>query len=220
MKTLLAVLTTAALTAAMCLAAGPRVIYTKSFPGSTPAWVAIAVEQNGAVTYTESKDEEPESFQMEPEAVAAIFDLAGKLDHFKGKLESGLNVAKMGQKTFRWENGAESSESSFNYSLDENAKALHDWFERITESERMFFELRRAARYDKLGVHQALINIETSWTKKRLVGAAQFLPLLERVAKNETYLNMARDRASQLATEFRAAAPASAAGSSPAGKSP
>ena len=32
----------------------------------------------------------------------------------------------MGVKTFRWEDGAESSEAKFNYSLDENAKTLQD----------------------------------------------------------------------------------------------
>ena len=53
----------------------------------------------------------------------AIFDLADKLDHFKRPLESGLKVAKTGDKTFRWENGAEAGEAKFNYSLDENAKA-------------------------------------------------------------------------------------------------
>ncbi len=40
-------------------------------------------------------------------------------------------------KTFRWEDGAETSEQKFNYSLDENAKALDDWFEAITESEQL-----------------------------------------------------------------------------------
>jgi len=183
----------------------PRVSYTKIFPGSDPAYMAIVVDQNGAVEYREAKDEEPETFKLEPEAVQAIFDLAEKLGHFKRPLESGLKVAKTGDKTFRWENGAESGEAKFNYSLDENAKLLQDWFERISESERAMMLLRRSIRFDKLGVNDAVLRVDTAWSQKRLVGREQFLPLLDRVAKNEGFVNIARDRAARLADSFRAA---------------
>jgi hypothetical protein len=182
----------------------PRVSYTKIFPGSDPAYMATTVDRNGAVSYRETKDEEPEMFQMEADAVKAIFDLADKLDHFKKPLESGLKVAKTGDKTFRWENGAEASETKFNYSLDENAKTLQDWFERISESERALMLLRRNIRFDKLGVNDAVLRIDTAWSQKRLVGREQFLPLLDRVAKNETFINLARERAARLATTMRA----------------
>ena len=182
----------------------PRISYTKIFVGSDPAYMAATIDQNGAVTYRETKDEEPEVFQMEPDAVKAIFDLADKLDHFKKPLESGLKVAKTGDKTFRWENGVEASEAKFNYSLDENAKTLQDWFERISESERALMLLRRNIRYDKLGVNDAVLRIDAAWSQKRLVGREQFLPLLDRVAKNETFINLARERAARLATTMRA----------------
>ena len=182
----------------------PRISYTKIFPGSDPAYMATTIDRNGAVTYRETKDEEPEMFQMEPDAVKAVFDLADKLDHFKKPLESGLKVAKTGDKTFRWENGAEASETKFNYSLDENAKTLQDWFERISESERALMLLRRNIRFDKLGVNDAVLRVDLAWSQKRLVGREQFLPLLDRVAKNETFINLARERAARLATTMRA----------------
>ena len=195
-----------AVTAALALAADtPRVSYTKSFPGSDPAYMAVTVEKDGAVTYREAKDEEPETFKLEADAVRAIFDLADKLDHFKRPLESGLKVARTGDKTFGWENGAEAGEAKFNYSLDENAKQLQDWFERISESERAMMNLRRAMRFDKLGVNDAVLRIDTAWSQKRLVGREQFLPLLDRVAKNEAFVNLARDRAARLADELRKA---------------
>jgi hypothetical protein len=205
MKTLRVMLLLALLAVAALAADTPRVIYTKVFPGSSPAYVSITVAQDGAVSYKETADDDPETFQIEPDAVAAIFDLSQKLDHFKGKIESGLKVANMGQKTFRWENGAESSEARFNYSHDENARLLQDWFERITESERAMLELKHALRYDKLGVYQALLDIETIWNAKRLAGAGQLLPLLDRVAQNDIYIHMARERALALATAIRAA---------------
>jgi len=181
----------------------PRVSYSKIFPGSDPAYMAVTVDKDGAVTYRELKDEEPETFKLEADAVQAIFDLAEKLDHFKRPLESGLKVARTGDKTFRWENGTEASEVKFNYSLDENAKLLQDWFERVSESERALMNLRRAIRFDKLGVNDAVLRVDTAWSQKRLVGREQFLPLLDRIAKNEGFVNLARDRAARLAADLR-----------------
>jgi hypothetical protein len=184
---------------------GPRVTYTKSFPGSDPAYMATTVDKDGAVTYRETKDEDPETFKLEPEMVQAIFDLADKLDHFKRPLESGLKVAKMGDKTFRWESGTESSEAKFNYTADENARTLQDWFERISESERAMMNLRRAIRFDKLGINDAVLRVDTAFSQKRLVGREQFVPLLDRIAKNESFINIARERAARLADALRAA---------------
>ncbi|HEY2844354.1 MAG TPA: hypothetical protein VGJ09_11915 [Bryobacteraceae bacterium] len=200
-KTLCALL---ALAGAACGADGPKVSYTKIFPGSEPAYMATTVDRSGAVTYREAKDEDPEMFQMEADGVKAIFDLAEKLDHFKRPIESGLKVAKTGDKTFRWENGAENSEVKFNYSQDENARTLQDWFERISDSERAVMLLRRAIRFDKLGVNDAVLRVDSAWSQKRLVGREQFLPLLDRIAKNETFINLARDRAARLAADMRA----------------
>lgn len=187
---------------------GPRILYSKSFPGSVPPYAAITVEQGGAATYTESKDDDPESFALESDVAGAIFDLAAKLDHFKRPLESGLKVANLGAKTFRWENGAENYETKFNYSLDENARALQDWFEKISESERAYLTLDRAVKHDRLGVHQAMLQLVSLWEQKRLVATAQMLPLLDRVAKNEAFINMARERAEWLAGTIRARAKA------------
>jgi len=183
----------------------PHIVYTKSFPGSSPAYVSITVERNGEVSYKEeADDDDPEKFQLEQNGTEVMFDLAARLDHFKHPLESGLKVANMGVKTFRWVDGDASTEQKFNYSIDENAKALHDWFEAITETERLFAELKRAARHDKLGVHDALIHIEATWIQRRLTGADQFLPLLDQIAQNEIYLHMARQRAAILGEAIRA----------------
>jgi hypothetical protein len=182
-----------------------RIVYTKSFPGSSPAYVSIAIERSGEVSYKEAVDDDPEKFQLEHSGTDQMFELAAQLDHFKRPLESGLKVANMGVKTFRWEDGDTSSEQKFNYSMDESAKALHDWFEAITETERLFAELKRSARHDKLGVHDALIHIESAWTQRRLTGADQFLPLLDQIAQNEIYLHMARQRAAMLGEAIRAA---------------
>lgn len=190
--------------AALLSAAPERVIYSKSFPGSVPAFVSIAVDPSGEAVYKEAEDDDaPAKLKLEPEEATAIFDLARKLDRFQKPLESNLKVANMGLKTLRWEEGAQRWEQKFNYSLDEDARALVAWFDKITDTEQLFFQLERAVKYDKLGVHKAILQLNAAWDRKGLVAVDQFLPLLDRVAKNDSYLNMARDRAAALAESFR-----------------
>jgi len=186
------------------LAAGPRLQYSKSFPGSVPAFVAITLEPNGEGLYKEAPDDEnPLKFKLTEAEVNEIFSLAEKLDYFKHPLESNLKVAFMGMKTFRWENGDQKSETKFNFSEDLNARAIVDWFERIIESEQHYINVERAAKYDKLGVLKALLQLESSLDRKRLVGAQQYLPLLDRIVKNETYMHTARARAAGIAEAIR-----------------
>ena len=51
----------------------------------------------------------------------------------------------------------------------------------------------------------ALLQFESSWDRKHIVAADQFLPILDRIAKNESYLHEARLRAATMADTIRAA---------------
>jgi hypothetical protein len=193
----------------------PRILYTKSFPGSVPAFVSVELHKSGQAVYKEAPDDEqPVDFKMSPEDAAEIFNLVDKLERFKRPLESNLKVANMGLKTFRFEDGSAKNEVKFNYSLDEDARVLADWFERITETQRLHFDLERTAKFDRLGVNKTLLQIESAFDRKRLVGVERFLPLLDRVAKNDTYLHMARERAAALADAIRHPKPKTTEGKS------
>jgi hypothetical protein len=193
----------------LALSADPSIVYTKSFPGSTPPYVEVNLERDGAVVYKEKEDDDqPVKFSLKREEADAIFALADKLEHFKNPLESGLPVAKMGEKTFRWVNGSEKYEQKYNYSTSEDVKALQDWFEKITETEMHLFNLERTVRFDKLGVNKTLLQLETSWDRRRLLAVNQFEPWLNRVVKNESFLNMDRDRAQKLLDSFKNPPPA------------
>lgn len=185
----------------------PRITFSKSFPGSLPAWEEIVVDKTGAGQYKDDpKDDDPLKFQLTAGEAGQIFDLADKLNHFSRPLESGLKVANMGMKTLRYEadGQAKPAEVKFNYTEDIDGKALADLFERIAESERALIKLETSARFDKLGVQDAILQIEILRDQKRLVAADQFLPMLDRVTKNESYLHMARERAGALADSIRA----------------
>ncbi len=185
---------------------GPRLFFSKKFPGSKPEYMQVTVEQSGAVEYKEAPDDDlPVKFKLPEADTQTLFDLAGKLDHFKTRLEADVKVpvAFMGAKTFRYENGAEKHEAQFNYTGDASAQALLDWFERMAESAQFLTDLERSAKYDKLGVDKALRNLRSAMERNRLVALDQFLPLLDRIAKNETYMHTARAKASEMAEAIR-----------------
>jgi hypothetical protein len=188
--------------------AEPRILYTKTFPGSVPAYVSIRVERNGNGEYKDAPDDDrPLKFHLAEADASALFAVVEKLNRLSRPLESPAKVAFMGMKTFRFEDGAEQNEVKFNFSEDLDAKLLADWFERINETEQLLISLERAAKYDKLGLNKAILQLEAAMDRKRVVDADQMLPLLDRVAKNESYLNMARQRAAAIAEAIRAAKP-------------
>lgn len=193
-------------------AATPGLTFIRSFPGSVPDYVYVHIDRTGALAYKESpNDDHPLTAQLPDSETAPLFQWAEKLNYFKSPLESGLKVANTGKKTFRYENetGA-ATEVSFNYSTDETAQALLERFENIASTEQAFIALDRTMHYDKLGVNDALAQIESLWLHKQLVAPRQFLPLLTRISAHESFMHLVRERAARLKDEFTAPAAASA----------
>jgi len=186
------------------LSAAPQLFYSKYFKDSVPEYVAITVEQDGQVTYQQAKeDDNPIKIQLDRAYAHEMFDLAEKLGRFQRPVESGLKIANLGLKTFRFEDGAEHHEIQFNYSQDINAQMLLDLFERITETEQHFANLDRTAHFDKLGVNDVLLQMQVTLEHNRLIAPEQFLPLLDRIAKNESYLHISRELAATMADAIR-----------------
>jgi len=196
-------------------AATPKLSFIKSFPGSVPAYCSVEVDKSGALIYKESPtDEQPVKAQLQPPDAVSLFALAEKLQFFKSPIESGLKVANTGKKTFRYENeSGAATETVFNYSTDLNAQQLLDRFEQIAATERAFIDLDRTVHFDKLGVNDALAEVEALWLRKQLVAPAQFVPLLNRIVSRESFMHLVRDRAARLKEEFLAPVPADVAAS-------
>ncbi|MBV8069594.1 MAG: hypothetical protein JO270_06790 [Acidobacteriaceae bacterium] len=196
-------------------AALPKLTYTRSFPGSDPAWFQIQIDHDGALEYKESPtDEHPVKAQLTPTEAGPLFADAEKLNYFKSPLESGLKVANTGKKTFRYEAAdGTPSEAVFNYSTDEIAHDLLERFENIAASEHAYLQLDSTAHYDKLGVNDALANIESLWLHKQLAAPQQFIPLLTRISTHESYMHLVRERAARLKDQFQNVSAAAAADS-------
>jgi hypothetical protein len=205
---LIFVLASLALEPAAIGADGPTLFYSKTFPGSKPPYVQIALAQNGDVEYREDpKEDDPIKFHLQDSETREIFGLVEKAGSLKRPLEAKVKVAFMGTKTFRYENGGEKHEVQFNYTQDPAGQSLADWFERMCETAQRRIDLERAAKYDKLGVVDSLLQLQISLDRKRLVAPEQFLPLLDKLANNESYMHTARARAAEVAAAIRAPKP-------------
>jgi hypothetical protein len=195
---------------AACLsgAEAPRIFYSFVFPGSGVPYLSLSLDKSGKGEFNDSPDnQDPISFQLKDDETEQIFSLAEKLDHFSRPLESGLKVANMGMKTFRFEDGEKRNEVKFNYSLDPSAQALQGWFERLAETAEHRIELERTSKYDRLGVDRALLLLQVSLERKRVVGGQMLLPVLDRIAKNSAFMNRARERAASIAEVLRGSGP-------------
>jgi hypothetical protein len=180
-----------------------RLDFTKVFPQSQPAYVGITVESSGAAVFkTDPQDEQPVKFQLSSAETAELFALANKVD-LSQKWEAPLKVAFMGTKTIRYENDGKTGQQVYNYTENPDARLLTDWFERISESEQCYIDLERSVKYEKIGVNESLLLLQSEWERQRLVAPQQFLPLLDRVIKSDSYVQMARKRAQALADTFR-----------------
>jgi hypothetical protein len=189
-------------------AGAPAVFYSVSFPGSTPAYFQVTLDSGGNAEYREGpEDDNPLSFRLGESEAGEVFGLVRKLEYLKRPLASSAKVAFTGTKTLRYEDGAQKAEVQFNYTEDASARALTDWFERIGETARDRIELERTAKYDKLGVVNALLQIQTAMDRKRLVALDQYLPTLDRIAANTSYMNTARERAGKIAAAIRSGKP-------------
>jgi hypothetical protein len=185
----------------------PRLTFIKSFPGSIPAYVSIVVDKAGNFEYKESPDDDrPLASTLPPGDTTKLFSLADQLGYFQSSVESGLKVANTGKKTFRYEpeSGA-ATEAVFNYSTLIPAQQLLALFEKISSTEQAWVYLDRTVHFDHLGVNQALSLVESLWLDKELVTPQQFLPLLNRVIKQESIMHMARERAARMKDAFEAA---------------
>lgn len=196
-----------ALAAALSLQAAdsPRIGFTKSFPGSAPAYASIWIGKDGRAEFNDAPEgDQPVKFKLEPLETEAIFSLAAKLDNFSRQVDANLKVAFTGDKVFRYQEGATRREVKFNYTTDPDARLLLDWFERLTETSMHNINLERTARFDRLGLDKALLLLQVSADRNRLAGASQLLPVLDRIANNKSAFNRVRERAAAIAGFIRA----------------
>jgi hypothetical protein len=186
---------------------GATVSYRRVFKGSSPEFIEIKVSDQGKCTYDIrqlEEDADPQPIDVGPEVRKQIFELAGELKHFAvGNLDIQKKIANLGQKTFRYESGADVHETSFNYTENPTATQLMQIFEGLARQQEDFDELQRAAKFDRLGVNDALMQFESDMDHRVLPEPERLLPLLDQIAADSHFLEIARTRARALAERIR-----------------
>jgi len=183
-------------------------IYRRVFKSSTPEFIEIRIQQNStAATYEiRQLDEDPGAtpFEIGPALRGRIFELISDLRYFKGlDLDVHRKIANLGEKTFRWEDGAQSNEVTFNYTLNLSATQLLQICEGLARQQELIELLQRRMKYDRLGVNDALLQFEDALNKGELPEPRHALPLLEQIGIDDHFVEIARQRARALAERIR-----------------
>jgi len=183
-------------------------IYRRIFKSSTPEFIEIKINEFSDTGSYEIRqlDEDPGAspFQISASLRAKIFELTAKLNDFKGQdLDVHRKIANLGEKTFRWENGSEAYETRFNYTINPDATQLLQICEGLARQQELIDLLQRRMKYDRLGVNDALLELEADYAKGVLPEPQRVLPLLDQIAGDSRFLEIARERARALAERIR-----------------
>jgi hypothetical protein len=182
--------------------------YRRIFKSSVPEFIEIKIPQNGEQSTVEIRqlDDEPGAspFEIGAPLRSKVFELISQLGYFKGlDLDVHRKIANLGAKTFEWNNGPEVYTVTFNYTLNSAAIQLLQICEGLAREQELLELLQRRAKYDRLGVNDALMQFENDLNKGILPEPARALPLLDQIAADSRFVEIARQRARSLAERIR-----------------
>ncbi len=189
-------------------AAGAKLTFRRVFKSSTPEFIEISIREDSddATFEIRQLDDDPGAarFQVSSALRSKMFALASQLNHFQGQdLDVHRKIANLGEKTFRWERGAETYEVKFNYTLNSAASQLLLIFEGLARQQELLVLLERRMRYDRLGINDALLQFETDLNRNLLPEPQRALPTLDQIAGDSRFIEIGRQRARALAERIR-----------------
>lgn len=185
-----------------------KLTFRRVFKSSTPEFIEISVREDSDDASYEIRqlDDDPGAakFQVSSALRARMFALAQQLNHFQQQdLDVHRKIANLGEKTFRWEQGAETHEVKFNYTLNSTASQLLQIFEGLARQQELLMLLERRMKYDRLGINDALLQFETELNRKLLPEPERALPTLDQIAGDARFVDIGRQRARNLAERIR-----------------
>ena len=188
--------------------AGSWFTYRRVFKSSVPEFIEIRVQENSTTATYEirqlDEDAGASPFEVGPALRSKIFQLIAELHHFKGlDLDVHRKIANLGEKTFRWDSSAESNQVKFNYTLNSAATQLLQICEGLARQQELVELLQRRIKYDRLGVNDALLQFENDLSKSVLPEPERALPLLDQIASDPRFVEIARQRSRALAERIR-----------------
>ena len=101
------------------------------------------------------------------------------------------------------EQGGVSHETKFNYTLNPAAAQLLQIFEGLARQQEHYELITRRMKYDRLGIYDALLQFESDLNRGLLPEPQRLLPLLEQIANDPKFVDVARKRAQILASRIQ-----------------
>ncbi len=188
----------------LAVSAQDIIYFERDFPGAIPERFEVRLSMEGQAVYSEDGGE-PLELAVGKDEAAEVFDLAAKLDHFTKVLASRRRVASTGRKVLRYESGGTvRGEAEFDYSENPRAREAASWFVKLSETQQHLQRLERAYRFDRLGVNEAMVHLEMSYERDRIVAPRLLEPILSKIAMNDRIMRLARARAEGLLERIRA----------------
>jgi len=189
-------------------AAPAKVTFRRIFRGSSPEFIELCIWDDGKKATYEIRQLDDDAgsapFEVGDALRSKIFALTAQLHDFEGlDLDVHRKIANLGEKTFRWDAGSESSEVKFNYTLNTSATQLLQICEGLARQQELIELLQRRIKYDRLGVNDALLQFENDLNKGVLPEPEHVLPLLEQIANDSRFVEIARQRSRALAERLR-----------------
>ena len=186
---------------------GAVLSFRKVFKSSTPEFTEIRIRQSGACTYdlrSLADEADPQPLEVSTTLREKMFALAAELQNFRGAdLDIKRRIANLGEKTFRYEHGSETHEVQFNYTVNTAANQLLHIFEGLARQQDLMNTLTRRMKYDRLGVNDALTQLDTDFKRRLLPEPEALLPMLGRIANDTRFVDIARQRARALIEAIR-----------------
>jgi hypothetical protein len=177
-----------------------KVTFRRVFQGSSPEYIELCIWDDAKTATYEIRqmEDDPGSapFEVGESLRTKIFGLSAQLHNFQGQdLDVHRKIANLGEKTFRWEQGSVAHETKFNYTLNPAAAQLLQIFEGLARQQEHYELITRRMRYDRLGIYDALLQFESDLNRGLLPEPQRLVPLLEQIANDPKFVDVARKRA-------------------------
>jgi len=149
----------------------------------------------------ETNDTDPyqQDFTMSAANRQKIFDLAQKLNYFRGDFASPMKrIAQTGQKTLQYQSPQVHGSATYNWSQNSDVEELTRLFTAIAMTIDFGRKLAFQYRFDKLGMDKLLKELEDQQASHGVEELAIIAPMLRKIANDPNLMNISRQSAERL----------------------
>ncbi len=140
-----------------------------------------------------------QDFTMSDANRQKIFELAQRLNFFRGDFDSHLkHIAKTGVKSLQYESPEVKGSTSFNWSQNPDIQELTSLFQAIAMTIDYGNKLAFQYRFDKLGMYKLVKELEELQRRHEVEELGIIAPILRKIADDPNLMNISREGARRL----------------------